>query len=105
MSRNESSNSVCTPYKAGISAHEKELPSAETRLRKGKTLLIMGTIIVMLGIVLHCTTVFIGDSHAEPEKFMTEGLVVMGVGLALWLVGAVKYLNAAIDVGYDDDRL
>ena len=48
---------------------------------------------------------FVGDMDNEPAKFLGEGLIIIGTGLAVWIVGAVKYLNAAIDIGYTDDSI
>jgi hypothetical protein len=59
----------------------------------------------MLGIAVYCTTIFIGDMNNEPVQFLGEGLILIGTGLAVWIVGAVKYLNAAIEIGYTDDSL
>ena len=45
----------------------------------------------------------VGDLRQEPVQFRTEGLLTIGAGLAIWLFGALKYLNALMEQGPRDD--
>ena len=102
---NEGNDATVVPYKAVLDTRAKTPLPAAARLRSGKILIAVGTIIAMLGIAAYCMTIFIGDMNNEPVKFLGEGLILIGTGLAVWIVGAIKYLNAAIDIGYTDDTL
>lgn len=93
------------PYKTVLETRAKTPLPAAARLRRGKILIAAGTIIATIGIAVYCTTIFIGDMDQEPARFLREGLIIIGTGLAVWGVGAVKYLNAALDIGYADDSL
>lgn len=103
--KNEGNYSIVVPYKTVLDTRAKTPLPAAARLRSGKIMIAVGTAIAMLGIAVYCTTIFIGDINHEPVQFLGEGLILIGTGLAVWIVGAVKYLNAAIDIGYTDDSL
>lgn len=105
MSINDSNDSIVIPYKTTLDVHKHTPLPAAARVRQGKILIATGTIIAMLGIAVYCMTIFIGDMDNAPVRFLTEGLIIISTGLAIWIVGAVKYLNAAIDIGYSDDSL
>tara|TARA_R110002124_G_scaffold126136_4_gene285586 strand:- start:636 stop:956 length:321 start_codon:yes stop_codon:yes gene_type:complete len=96
---------VVVPYEMVRERQEKKPVPAIARLRQGKTIICGGTIIAMIGIVLYCTTVFMSEGQDGPIRFITEGLVTIGVGFSVWLYGVVKYLNAALELGYDDDSI
>ena len=82
-----------------------EMDSNMTRIRNGKNLVIAGFGIAILGIVLYCMSSFsVGFGQDEPV-FIKESLGIVGVGVLVWLVGAVKYLNAAIDSDTPDEHL
>lgn len=102
---NKDNDSTVIPYKTVLETRQKTPLPAVARLRRGKMLIAVGTIIAMLGIVAYCTTIFIGDLNNEPVRFSGAGLVIIGTGLGVWIAGAIKYLNAAIDIGYTDDSL
>ena len=103
--RNEGNSGIVVPYKTVLDRRVKTPIPAAARLRNGKIMIGAGTAIAMLGIAVYCTTIFIGDINHESVQFLGEGLILIGTGLAVWIVGAVKYLNAAIDIGYTDDSL
>jgi len=103
--RNKDSDSTVIPYKTVLETRQKTPLPAATRLRRGKIQIAVGTIIAMLGIAMYCTAIFIGDLNNEPVQFSGEGLIIIGTGLAVWIAGAIKYLTAAIDIGYTDDSL
>ena len=79
-------------------------PSAKMRVRHGKIMVVIGTLVAFLGIVIYLTTMMIGDLNHEPPRFLTEGLMTIGVGLAIWLYGAFKHLNAVMDLGPSEDE-
>ncbi len=81
----------------------KPRPSAKTRVRHGKILVVIGTLVAFLGIAIYCTRALIGDLNHEPASFMTEGLMTIGVGLGIWLFGAFKHLSAVMDLGPSED--
>lgn len=103
--KNKGNDSTVVPYKTVLDTRVKTPLPAAARLRRGKILAAVGTVIAMLGIALYCTTIFIGDLNHEPVQYPGEGLIIIGTGLGVWIAGAIKYLNAAIDIGYTDDSL
>src|SRR3990170_1274768 len=82
----------------------KPRPSAKMRVRHGKILVVIGTLVAFLGIVIYLTTMMISDLNHEPARFLTEGLMTIGAGLAIWLYGAFKHLNAVMDLGPSEDE-
>ncbi|QQG35291.1 MAG: hypothetical protein HYS17_06950 [Micavibrio aeruginosavorus] len=102
---NKKSNTTVVSYKTVLDTRAKTPLPAAARLRRGKNLIAVGTIIAILGIAVYSTTMLIGDMNSEPVKFLGEGLILIGTGLAVWVIGAIKYLNAAIDIGYTDDSI
>lgn len=96
---------VVVSYKTTLDTRAKTPLPAAARLRQGKILIAVGTIVAMIGIAVYCATIFMGDVNDEPIRFLAEGLIIIGTGLVVWIVGAVKYLNAALDIGYTDDSL
>lgn len=82
-----------------------EMTSNMTRIHNGKNLVIAGFGIAILGIVLYCMASFsVGFGQDEPV-FIKESLGIVGVGVLVWLIGTVKYLNAAIDSDTLDEHL
>ena len=79
------------------------LPSAKTRERQGKFLIVTGTVVALLGVVIYCATMLVSDANHEPARFLTEGLMTIGAGLAVWLIGTFRYLNAVMDLGASDE--
>jgi hypothetical protein len=90
------SNSVVEP-------EAKPRPSAKTRVRHGKTLVIIGTLVAFLGVAIYIAKMMIGELNHEPVSYPTEGLMTIGAGLAIYLIGAFKYLNAVMDLDPSDD--
>lgn len=103
--RREYNDSTIVSYKTVLETQAKKPLPAAARLRRGKTLIAIGTAIAMLGIALYCTTIFVGDINHDPAQSPEGGLLIIGAGLGIWIAGAIKYLNAAIDIGYADDSL
>lgn len=89
--------------KVGSEPAERSRPSAQARKRHGKMFIVFGSLIALLGVAIYCTTMLIGDLNREPAQFLTEGLMTIGAGLAVWLYGTFKYLNALMDLGPSED--
>lgn len=87
-----------------VEPEAKPRPSAKMRVRHGKILVVSGTLVAFLGVVIYITTMMIGDLNHEPARFMTEGLMTIGTGLAIYLFGAFKYLNAVMELGPSEDQ-
>lgn len=79
-------------------------PSAKMRVRHGKIVVVIGTLVAFLGIVIYLTTMMIADLNHEPARFQTEGLMTIGAGLAIYLFGAFRYLNAVMELGPSEDQ-
>lgn len=79
--------------------------STEARLSLGKNFVLSGSIICVVGVLVYCMSMFSGDFSlsGNDSKFLISGLTIIAVGFLLWLFGAVKYLNAAIDAGSGED--
>lgn len=97
-----SSSSTALGEKGYQKKEETSLENA--RMRTGKRLVIAGFCIAIIGIVLYCIAVFSGDFSGDQPVVIKE-LGVIGLGTLVWLVGAVKYLNGAIDSNASDDDL
>lgn len=80
---------------------------ANTKARglKGKIMIVTGSLIALLGVAVYCAAMLISDLNQEPVHFRTEGLMIIGAGLAVWLFGTFKYLNALMDLGPSEDPL
>lgn len=76
----------------------------DKRMHTGQKLVFAGFGISVIGIVLYCMAGFSADAaHTEPV-FIKESLGVIGLGVVVWLVGAVKYMNGAIDSNASDEH-
>jgi len=80
---------------------------AAERAEKGITLIAVGTVIAILGLILCSLTVtkYIGSIPGEPMRFAGEGLIISGIGTVVWSKGAARYLKAALELGYTDDSI
>ena len=85
-------------------AELRSRPTTKTPGRYGKFLIVIGTLVAFLGIVTYCTTMMIGDLNHEPARYLTEGLMIIGAGLAIWLIGAFNHLNAAMGPDPSEDQ-
>ena len=81
------------------------MTSNMTRIRNGKNLVIAGFVISIVGIILYCMASFSTGFGQDEPVFIKESLGVVGAGVLVWLVGAIKYLNAAIDSDTPDEHL
>src|SRR5581483_5434861 len=70
--------------------------ASQISLEAGKSLVVMGTAISIIGVLLYCLSLYHDLGQAYPQ-LIDGGLLVIGAGVLCWLVGAVKYINAAID--------
>lgn len=83
--------------------HGNNLCAAE-RVRRGISDIINGTLIVVLGIIA-CSTTVTFVASGESLRFLTEGLIICGLGCAMLGAGAAQYLRAALEIGYTDDSI
>jgi hypothetical protein len=86
-----------------VEPEAKPRPSAKTRVRHGKTMVIIGTLVAFLGIVIYIAKMMIGDFNHAPVSYPTEGLITIGAGLVIYLIGAFKHLSAVLDLGPSED--
>lgn len=78
-------------------------PSAKTREHHGRVLVVAGAVLATLGVAVYCLMMLISELNHGPAHFLTEALLMIGAGLAIWLYGVFKHLNALIDMGPSDD--
>lgn len=81
------------------------MTSNMTRIRNGKNMVIVGFVIAIVGIVLYCIASFSAELGQNEPVFIKESLIVVGMGVLVWLVGAIKYVNAVIDADTPDEHL
>lgn len=81
------------------------MTSEITRIRNGKNMVVAGCVVSIIGIVLYCTASFSAGFGRDEPMFIKESLGVVGVGVLVWLIGAVKYLNAAMDSDTSEEHL
>lgn len=84
-------------------SHSNNVCAAE-RIRRGVSDVINGALIVIIGIIL-CSTTVTFIASGESLRFLTEGLIICGLGSAILGAGATQYLRAALEIGYTDDSL
>lgn len=79
-------------------------PSWQLRMRRGRALVVSGFAVAVLGVLGYCAVCFAGGVHHELGQLLLESstpfittLAVIGTGTALWLVGSMTYLAAAMD--------
>lgn len=75
------------------------------RMQQGQKLIIVGFVIAVFGIVLYCMAAFSAGPVQDEPVFIKESLGVIGLGTLVWLVGAIKYLNGAIDSNTSDEEM
>ena len=79
--------------------------AAESRMRRGKRLVISGFIIAIIGVVGYCAACHsagvnqdLGTTFLDnPALLVGPTLGFIGVGTLLWLVGSVLFLMGAMD--------
>ena len=97
-------NSIEMTVKAATITADEVEKNVQARLRSGRALVIAGFILSILGIVFYCVDSF--AAIGQPDAPLISGnLSVLGAGVLMWVVGAVKYLNAAIDSNIPDDQI
>lgn len=75
-----------------------------TRMQTGQKMVFTGFGIAVIGIVLYCMAGFSADATQTEPVFIKESLGVIGLGVLVWLIGAVKYMNGAIDSNASDEH-
>lgn len=83
--------------------HGNNLCAAE-RVRRVISDVINGALIVVLGIIA-CSTTVTFVASGETLRFLTEGLIICGLGCVMLGAGATQYLKAALEIGYTDDSI
>jgi len=81
------------------------MPLENKRMQKGQRLVYIGFGIAIIGIIFYCTASFLAGFDQDAPRFIGESLGVIGIGVLVWLVGAVKYLNGAIDSDTSDEDM
>lgn len=76
-----------------------------TRIHSGKRMVIIGFIIAIIGVVFYCMASFSAGLAQNEPPFVKESLMIIGVGVLVWLIGAVRYLNAVMDSDSSDEHL
>ena len=106
LGRDAGSLPISVDPRARASA-ERATPAtlAEDRQRSGKTMILLGFVITVVGVVLYCAVCFasgmdvdLGDvllRNTVPLARLTLG--VLGLGTLVWLVGSFTYLRGAMD--------
>lgn len=86
------------------SKHSKFVSSSSAvRIKQGKTLVIIGTVVCLAGIAIYCLSLVSNDFGQSETVFLKSGLVVIAAGFVAWMIGAVKYINGAIDSNSSDE--
>ncbi len=107
----EMDRDVALPASSVAARRSVERPAAhaESTQKTGKSMILAGFVITILGVVLYCATCFAGGADADlgdvlfrnAVPFARATLAVLGVGTLVWLVGSFTYLRGAMDA--DDD--
>lgn len=84
---------------------EFEDVSSQSKLKQGKSLVFAGSAVCIIGVLVYCMSLVSGDFSLSGSdgNFLKAGLMIIAGGFMLWLFGAVKYVNAAIDLGSGED--
>jgi hypothetical protein len=93
---NEASNSEVILRAECLCATMDPAVANQIALEAGKNLVVTGTAISITGVLIYCLSLYDDLGQAYPQ-LIDAGLVVIGAGVLCWLIGAVKYINAAID--------
>ena len=104
-------NSAANLAHSKTSVKDAEKAPAGDRMRRGKTLVIAGYAIMVLGIVLYCAVCLTAGVNQDLGTILLENLVpfasvtlmIIGAGTAIWLVGSILYLNGALDSAPDEE--
>jgi len=74
------------------------------RMQEGQLQVITGFVIAVFGIVLYCVAAFSRGFGQEQPSVLVE-LGIVGFGTVIWLIGVIRYLNAAIDASACDEDM
>ncbi|MFC4346807.1 hypothetical protein ACFO5Q_02975 [Kordiimonas lipolytica] len=81
-----------------------EMPLDNIRMRTGQRLVFAGFGIAVIGLILYSMAGFSAEAAQIEPVFIKESLGVVGIGVVVWLIGVVKYLNGAIESNAADDH-
>ena len=84
---------------------------AETLQRRGKQLIVAGSVVTVAGVILYCVASFAGGMGADlgdilfrnAVPFARTTLGVLGLGTLVWLAGSLAYLKGAMDADEGDE--
>lgn len=85
------------PSRYDVEEAGNDLSAVTDRMRKAQWYIVIGFGVAIIGIVIYCVGAFSAGLEQTAPAFIVESLSVIGAGTFLWFVGAIKYLNAAID--------
>lgn len=74
-----------------------------TSVSDGKIQVIIGSIVCIVGIVIYCGSLLAADLAIPETLFLQCGLLTIAAGFVLWLTGAIRFINAAIDSNSSDE--
>lgn len=85
---------------------------AEALQHHGKSMILAGFIITILGVVAYCGVCFAGSIDAELGDMLLNNTVpfarltlgVLGLGTLVWLVGSFTYLRGVMDAEDESGR-
>lgn len=86
-----------------VNEYADELKAAKnivSKMADSKKMVLSGFIVALLGISLYCY--FTLAMQNADNRLIWGSLSVVGAGFCLWLVGAIRYFNLAIDSGDSD---
>ena len=86
---------------------------AERQMRRGKRLVISGFVVAAVGMVTYCVVgLSAGVNQQTGSAFLESSgwlhgatLAIIGLGMLLWLVGSILYVNGGMDSDPDGPDL
>ena len=102
------------PWRADASPAARRaarLARSESLQRRGKRLIVAGSVITVAGVILYCVASFAGGMGADfgdilfrnAVPFARTTLGVLGLGTLVWLAGSLAYLKGAMDADEGDE--
>lgn len=85
--------------------YDEELHTAKctvSKIANSKKCVVSGFILALLGLAMYCCVTLLLSN--VDVLLIWSSLAVVGAGFFLWLIGAIRYFNLAIDNG-DSDAL
>ncbi len=74
--------------------------SAAGRMTRGRSLVVLGFVVALLGVVGYCVgSLAPGAGAGGLEALVGPGLWLIAAGTLIWLCGSVVYLTGVLDAG------